>query len=410
MANSELVLAPVIDRNALKRSEMQLANAMESAGKKGSIAMQKDVKKHLKKGVEDGVEDGVSGSTGKFKALGVAVALGAAAIIADTIDKTLGSLEDNIDRIMGKLDTLREVNENAQAFGIDPARYAAISVMGAAKGLDQSDISGIMTGFSASLSDERMSEFKEIRKNQGMEKAFFDFLSSTGKLSESQRQQQLIDVFGEDDMRLASRFMNPMIAMQSAGESMNLESLYQNITGRTLQLEAMRAGIGRSQQAQGMITAQQAQFLENVFIKGVTPGQASAVTSVAASQKNLEAAQMSALNLQVKAKILADQMEVKQIQAGIVTGDAVLSYSESLMSFIKDPDLKKYAKLMNPGVTAPNTDLSQLNTVAQMANPATSVNNLIGQYMPKMIELLQELVNDGKEEKDKPQLPTYRGY
>lgn len=335
MASSELVLAPQVDRNALKRSEMQIAQSMENAGKKASIEMRKDLKREVSKGLNQGVKDGVSKSRGNMKALGLGVAAAAAMVIADTMDKTLGSLEDNIDRIMGKLDTIREVSENAKAFGIDEGRYAAISVLGSAKGLDQSDMQGIFAGFAASLQDEEMAGFKGIRDTQGMEKAFFDFLSSTAKLTGSERENQLIKVFGEDDMRLVSRILGPMAAMQSGGQAMNLESLYKNVTGRDLQLAAMQQGISRSQTAQGMITAQQAQFLENTFIKGVTPRQASAVTSVAASQKNLEAAQMTALNLQVKAKILADQLEVKQIQAGTIAGDFMFDFFKNEVDLAK---------------------------------------------------------------------------
>lgn len=335
MASSELVLAPQVDRNALKRSEMQIAQSMENAGKKASIEMRKDLKREVSKGLNQGVKDGVSKSRGNMKALGLGVAAAAAMVIADTMDKTLGSLEDNIDRIMGKLDTIREVSENAKAFGIDEGRYAAISVLGSAKGLDQSDMQGIFAGFAASLQDDEMAGFKNIRDTQGMEKAFFDFLSSTAKLTGSDRENQLIKVFGEDDMRLVSRILGPMSAMQSDGQAMNLESLYKNITGRDLQLAAMQQGISRSQTAQGMITAQQAQFLENTFIKGVTPGQAGAVTSVASSQKNLEAAQMTALNLQVKAKILADQMEVKQIQAGMIAGDFMFDFFKNEIDLAK---------------------------------------------------------------------------
>lgn len=349
MASSELVLAPQVDRNALKRSEMQIAQSMEAAGKKASISMQRDVKKHLKKGVSDGVDDGVKSSSGKFKALGLGVAAAAGAIIASTIDKTLGSLEDNIDRIIGKLDTIREVSENAKAFGIDEGRYAAISVLGSAKGLDQSDMQGIFAGFAASLQDDEMAGFKNIRDTQGMEKSFFDFLSSTAKLTGSDRESQLIKVFGEDDMRLVSRIMGPMAAMQSSGQSMNLESLYKNVTGRDLQLEAMQQGISRSQTAQGMITAQQAQFLENTFIKGVTPGQAGAVTSVASSQKNLEAAQMTALNLQVKVKITADMLTVEQIKAGVVTGNMVLDFTNSISKAIDDPTKENIKAVMTGG-------------------------------------------------------------
>ena len=335
MASSELVLAPQVDRNALKRSEMQIAQSMENAGKKASIEMRKDLKREVSNGLNQGVKDGVSKSRGNMKALGLGVAAAAAMVIADTMDKTLGSLEDNIDRIMGKLDTIREVSENAKAFGIDEGRYAAISVLGSAKGLDQSDMQGIFAGFAASLQDDEMKGFKGIRDTQGMEKAFFDFLSSTAKLTGSDRENQLIKVFGEDDMRLVSRIMGPMAAMQSSGQPMNLESLYKNVTGRDLQLAAMQQGISRSQTAQGMITAQQAQFLENTFIKGVTPGQASAVTSVASSQKNLEAAQMTALNLQVKAKILADQLEVKQIQAGTIMGDFMFDFFKNEIDLAK---------------------------------------------------------------------------
>lgn len=392
MASSELVLAPQVDRNALKRSEMQIAQSMENAGKKASIEMRKDLKKEITNGVAWGIDSGVKKSRGSMKALGLGVAAAASMVIVDTMDKTLGSLEDNIDRIMGKLDTIREVSENAKAFGIDEGRYAAISVLGSAKGLDQSDMQGIIAGFAASLQDDEMAGFKNIRDTQGMEKAFFDFLSSTAKLTGSDRESQLIKAFGEDDMRLVSRIMGPMAAMQSSGQAMNLESLYKNVTGRDLQLAAMQQGISRSQTAQGMITAQQAQFLENTFIKGVTPGQAGAVTSVASSQKNLEAAQMTALNLQVKAKIIADQLEVKQIQAGTIAGDFMFDFFKNEIDLAKgDVGWMEYIKQgfkTSPMANAINSKEGQEFLTSLPQSPMRMAEQEVSDAFSAMFELI----------------------
>lgn len=222
---SELVLAPVIDRAALKKTEMQVSQSMEMAGKKASIAIRNDMRKQIKWGVVKGFDDGMKPVSGKLKLMGVAIAAAAGAVIHDTMQKTFSSLDENIDRIMGKLESVRDITQNAQAFGIDSARYAALSVMGASAQMDQGDIQGIMAGFVAALKDEEMAGFASIAQQQGTEKAFFDFLSSSAKLGERDRQDQLIATFGEDDFRLVSRFMNPMMQMQSSGQELSLQSL-----------------------------------------------------------------------------------------------------------------------------------------------------------------------------------------
>lgn len=387
MASSELVLAPQVDRNALKRSEMQIAASMEAAGKKASISMQRDVKKGISKGVKSGVNDGVSGSKGKFKALGLGVAVAAAAVIADTMDKTLNSLEDNIDRILGKLDTIKEVSSDAEAFGISKERYAAMSVIGASQGLDLSDLSGIMTGFSASLSDERMSEFKSIRDKQGMEKAFFDFLSSTGKLSESDRQQQLISVFGEDDMRLVSRILNPMMQLQNSGQELSLGSLFKQTTGSNLDLNAIASGMSQSEQAAKLRNKQIAQDQLRNFTSPVTAGQVQGIGAVAASQRNVEAAQMSAMSLQIKAKIVADTMTIKQIEAGVITGNMVVNFAESISKAIDNPTKENIKAVMTGG--DPNREIvAGMQPSDPMYQAFVDGNKKIADAMESILEFL----------------------
>lgn len=411
---SELVLAPVIDRTALKKTEMQVSQSMEMAGKKASIAIRNDMRKQIKMGVVKGFDDGMKPVSGKLKLMGVAIAAAAGAVIHDTMQKTFSSLDENIDRIMGKLESVRDMTRNAEAFGIDSARYAALSVMGTAVGMDQGDIQGIMAGFVAALKDEEMAGFASIAQQQGTEKAFFDFLSSSAKLGERDRQDQLIATFGEDDFRLVSRFMNPMMQMQSSGQEMSLQTLFKQMTGATLDLGAIQSGLSRTGQAQGMVTKQQTEQLLASIIGGVTPGQAMAVTQVSESRKRLEAGQMSALELQVKGRIIADNMEIKQIEMGKAASETMLGYSSDLMSFIKNPTMESYSKtipvarMLNPDSLSPEARALLDSGAANSA--MTMPIDMITQALQSMVESLNNLSEastKGLEQEDANKYRTY---
>lgn len=393
MASSELVLAPQVDRNALKRSEMQIAASMENAGKKASIEMRKDLKKEITNGVAWGVSSGVKKSRGSMKALGLGVAAAAAMVIADTMDKTLGSLEDNIDRIIGKLDTIRDINNDAAAFGIGNAEYAALNVMGASQGLDSGDISGFMTGFTASLADEQMVAFKKIRDEQGTEKAFYDVLSTISTMKGSEREEMGIKVFGEDDYKNVSRFINKMSEIEASGGQLNLETLYSSMTGgNQLNLEALRAGLDRTALANQAYNKQNAATLANQLSTGVTAGQVSSVNAYNASNRNLEAAQMSALNLQIKAKIIADSLTVKQIEAGVITGNFMFDFFKNEIDLAKgDVGWQEYIKRgfkTSPMANALNDKEGQdfLNSIPQ--SPMRMAEKEVSDAFSAMFELI----------------------
>lgn len=393
MASSELVLAPQVDRNALKRSEMQIAQSMEAAGKKASIEMSKDLKKEITNGVAWGISSGVEKSRGSMKALGLGVAAAAAMVIADTMDKTLGSLEDNIDRIIGKLDTIKEINSNAIAAGISNDRYAAMTVMAASQGMDASDLSGIMMGFIAALQGDEMTAFKKIRDEQGTEKAFFDFMSTLSNTKGSEREAMGIKGFGEDDYRLASRFIDPIGKLQESGKSANLESLYAAMTGGAqLDLAALKRGIDRTSIANQAYNKQNATVLASQLSKGVTVGQVGSVNAYNASNRNLEAAQMSALNLQIKAKIIADSLTVKQIEAGVISGNFMFDFFKNEIDLAKgDIGWQEYIKQgfkTSPMANALNDKEGQdfLNSIPQ--SPMRMAEKEVHDAFSAMFELI----------------------
>lgn len=342
MASSELILAPVVDRNALKKTQMQTENAMKEAGKKASIDTRKHLHKNIRQGTIKGFDDGIRTVSPKLKMIGAAVAVAAGAVIADTLDKTLGTLDENIDRIMGKMESIREIALNAAAFGITSERYAAMSVMATSAGMDQGDLQGIMAGYVAALKDPEMAKFQKMAKTKGMEASFFNFLASTGTLSEQERQQRLIGVFGEDDMRLVSRFLQPMMQMQKSGQQLSLQNLFQTMTGTQLDLPSLRRGMGRTAAAQQAVTAQQTTQLLAQLTTGVTPGQAAAVTAVAESKARVDAARMTTLDLQVKTRIIADNLEIKQIEAGKMMVTETFDYGSDVSRFVQDPSLQTY--------------------------------------------------------------------
>lgn len=416
---SELVLAPVVDRNALKKSQNQMQESMAMAGKKASMSIRNELKNNVKRGTSEGFRDGVRDSMPTMKSMGAMLAVAAGAAVYDTVNKTMGTLEQNLDRILGKLDSFREITRNAEAFSMDPARYAAISVMGTSAGLDQGDISGIMAGFVAALKDEEMAGFSNIAKEQGTEKAFFDFLSSASKLSDTDRQQRLISAFGEDDMRLVSRFMNPMMQMQNAGQQLTLQSLFQQMTGTGLNLEAIQAGLSKTSGARAMLTKQQTEQQLQQLISGVTPQQAQAVTAVSASQKRLESAQMSALELQVKGKIIADNMEIKQIEMGKGAIQSMFGYADDAKSFVESPSISGLWKLdpisrmlASAREGAPNTpfDTKGLITSGAAGSPATAPLDFIQSLLKQAVDSLNnmsEASTKGLEQQDANKFRTY---
>lgn len=340
---AELIFAPSVDRNKLKRTEIQISESIKNAGKRGSLGLQRQVMDATSRGASDGLDDGFRDAAPGLRNLGRTIAaIAVGAVVTDTLQKTFGSLEENLDRIQSKLEGIMEITSNAAAFEIDPARYAAISVASQAVGLDQSDLSGIIAGFRAALDDPELVKFREIAKNKGFESAFFNFLSASGQLTGSERSSQLIKAFGEDDFRLVSRLIEPINQLRSQGQEGNLQNLFRQITGQNLDLGAIAGGLNRTAESQRIVAQDQSRALLDQIISGVSGGQAGAVTALAQSQREVQATRMETLDLQVKAKIIADQMEINQIRAGSLASESVFQYGEDLMEFVENPSVETY--------------------------------------------------------------------
>ena len=310
MANNELILAPEIDRTALRVAEKNMDEAFERSAKYAGV----EARKQLAKGVERGIGDGAKKGVNHLRLAAFSIATAAAAVAIDSIEKTLGGADDVMARMQEKLNQVSETMLTGEAFGIESGAMAALSASFMTKNMDVSDLRGMLSGFTAAIEEEGGEEYKAIRDEKGLEASFLTYLKSISQLDKSQQVGAMIPVLGEEDAALAGRIVSVMQEMTKGGKEITTTSLSETILGRDVDIAGLTDKAEQAQvQSEKLAQTNARAFLDS--FKPVSDENINAMQDLIASNRQLEKAHENAFDLKVKTKIIANELEVNQLRA-----------------------------------------------------------------------------------------------
>lgn len=139
-----------------------------------------------------------------------------------------------------------ELNTEADFFGIDRGRYAALEIAAVGSQLDTSDIKSIMFKFLHSLKKPEMIQFKEDAEKNGIDKAFLNFMSAMSKMSPEKAAQHMNDVF-EDDAYKVSTFIASIQNLTTAKKELSFQNIVDNMAGHSIDIDTLRKSLNAAQ-------------------------------------------------------------------------------------------------------------------------------------------------------------------
>ncbi|GLT13907.1 hypothetical protein [Vibrio algivorus] len=345
MASSEFILAPRIDENkarqemqkmddVARRSAQQMTaefdHAWDTIGRKGQSTFSK-LGKHL--------QGAAASMVGNIAAN---VVMKATEIATDAATKVFQDLEATKQTARERYEQNRDINSEADALGIGRGKYAALDIAGVASGLDRSDVRGLMSGFVGALEKPEMEKFRNDANENGIDKAFLDFIGSTSKLKPEEAAQRMNDVFGDEDALKASKFMKPIQDLMKHGKALNFQNIVDNMAGRHIDVKGLEKSLNMSEEQMKSMFANDASLLEE-HIKGVAEqNNAEDIVTSDNSTDSVINANLKNLHIKVEGQLIADDLT----KAEINTGSAVVN---SNTSTAVQSDVKKAVDLWNAG-------------------------------------------------------------
>lgn len=139
-----------------------------------------------------------------------------------------------------------ELNTEADFFGIDRGRYAALEVAAVGSQLDPSDVKSLMFSFLHSLKNPEMVQFKEDAEKNGIDKAFLNFMSAMSKMSPEKAAQHMNDEFGDDAYK-ASVFMTSIQNLKTTGKELSFQNIVDNMAGHSIDIDTLRKSLNAAQ-------------------------------------------------------------------------------------------------------------------------------------------------------------------
>lgn len=332
MASSELILMPEIDESTLRDAERRTEEAFQRASKQiGS-----DLKKDISEGIKNGADSGSNILMTRMKLAAGAIAVAAGAVVTDTFQKTLTGVDEVSERFNEKVKTISDLFSSSSAFGISPERYAGLITAGVSVGLEQDDIRDMIAGFVAAFQDEEAIKYKELAETKGIESSFVTMLKTAAEMPAEQAQQFLTKILGETDAVLAQRLVEPIRGLLEDGIETTFQSVIDAIYGGQIDLAKLADSLERSQEQANKIAFQDAKDFYDSLLAGVSPEATQAELKLRASQRALEAEHMKTFDLKVDTRVIANELEIKQIKAGSMAVNETIELKNRVYEGIRD--------------------------------------------------------------------------
>ncbi|MCG9699643.1 hypothetical protein L1D19_05790 [Vibrio natriegens] len=320
--SSEFILAPRLDEQKMRKESKKMEIELRRASRQAAD----DFEYWFGKGFERGAEKGGDKVKTKLKSLqGFLMLTGAnlasSAVMAvgqmakDIATKAFQDAEGYAQLARERLNDMSDLSDNADALGINRGRYAALSAVGISARLDQSDIRGILSGFVGALERPEMALYKEAADKNGIENAFLDFVGTMSKMKPETAAQYMNQAFGDEDALLASRFMKPFKKIIDEKGELSFQNIMDTMMGTKVRTQELGDALNRGEKSANILATGEAQAFEKRIIEGISQKQAQAVVASDASEAKRIQAHLDVLDLKVKGKIIADEAEIKAVEA-----------------------------------------------------------------------------------------------
>lgn len=394
-ATSELILAPAIDQQALKKSADRLTKAMGDASDKLGKQTEKEIKEGSEKGLKDGFSSGGGFGLNKLKTGLVAVIAAAGAAVTHA----LSGIEDDINRVIERLNQSRDVSQEAGAFNISAGSYAQINAIMTAAGYDIGDTRGMLSGFQASLNDPEMAEFKKIADRDGVLNSMLDYIKSAGNMSQTDR-AGAFQLFGDDD---AVKAMNLLKMM---GSSTDLQTFFTGVTGSKATEQQLTEALKKAGVQTGIYNQAVSQAYIDDLIRSGQSGQGTIAARNLKLDRSLEAAQETLLPEKMQLKELKVTAEISTINATKATivgaQDAFKGLKDELLGLNPNavPDFIK------PRVVQTKSQME----LTRMAGSVEQTPQEIWDEFTGLVRDFRDWIGNAKEDKSQQDYSNSRGY
>ena len=333
MASSEFILAPRIDERKMREESKKMELSLQRSARQAAD----DFEYWFGKGFERGAEKGTLKVKTKLKNLqgflmitganlASSAVMAAASAAKEIATKAFEGAEEYAQIARERLNDMADLNDNADALGINRGRYAALSAVGISARLDQSDIRGILSGFVGALERPEMTLYKDSAEKNGIENSFLDFVGTMAKMKPETAAQYMNQVFGDEDALLASRFMKPFKQIIANKGDLTFQNIMDTMFGGKVRTSELDTALNRSANSAAILARGDGDAFQKKIIDGISQAQAKNVVASDASEARRIQAHLEVLDLKVKGKVLADNAEIKTLQIEQQLMNAPVSY------------------------------------------------------------------------------------
>ncbi|NIY91099.1 hypothetical protein [Vibrio diazotrophicus] len=333
MASSEFILAPRIDERKMREESKKMELSLQRSARQAA----EDFEYWFGKGFERGAERGATKVKTKLKNLqgflmitGANLAsnavMAAASAAKEIATKVFDGAEEYAQIARERLNDMADLNDNADALGINRGRYAALSAVGISARLDQSDIRGILSGFVGALERPEMALYKDSAEKNGIENSFLDFVGTMAKMKPETAAQYMNQVFGDEDALLASRFMKPFKQIIANEGVLSFQNIMDTMFGGKVRTNDLDTALNQGANSAAILARGDGDAFQKKIIDGISQVQAKSVVEADASEASRIQAHLEVLDLKVKGKLLADKAEIKTVQVEQQVMKGAVSY------------------------------------------------------------------------------------
>lgn len=341
-AHAELVISPKVDQAQTKATVIKMETALENGAK------QARVDKILEDDIEKGSKAGSSSLSSSLRLAAGAVAAALGAALVASIDEATNDARDVMDDLLNKAEEIKDSMQSAQALGIDTANYAAIEIAGQALGQDKGDIRGLFSGFVGALSNDEMSQYKDLADTSGLETAFFTFLQQASNLSQGERNIRLNETFGDEDAIKAAVWVDKINELAQSGEATNTANLIEAILGVPVDFERLRQGQAVTKDSSTVINQELATQQLELQYKGITRPEAEATVDLMQSDKEVQQARRDTYELRVQRAIFENEVTMGKITVGEISAGVINETYDAISDAANDrvEDIKKATQMV----------------------------------------------------------------
>lgn len=297
---TEVILSPKVDRSDLREVKERMNNAFDDVSRKSEKELENATRRGTEKGIRTGGGEGLKYL--KRGLVGLAAAVGAAAVGA------LSGLDNDIERMIGRLDLVNNLTREAAAFSVDAGELAQMYAIFNSLGYSQQQAANMLNNFQSALNRPEMEYFGGIAEQAGVVQAALAFISGARDKTGAERSQYLETGFSREGALIAAAIAG------NVGENTNLQALFQAMTGQTVTADALTQQVAKADAE----TLEVSKYGAGVYIRDLQKAASDNADQVIQYQeniRNLENAKDRLIDRKLQIQDLQITAQIAQVEA-----------------------------------------------------------------------------------------------